>query len=351
MIIKINPSAAMTRKKIFIFPLITVTSLIKAVVKALFGVNTPYGSLILAQREVPCRNNKLLSGFPRYQGKSPTPDFAGLKGSVMQSLLIKLVFLVCWTVLPLFAGPLAGVAAEHHPFKPGEKLHFVLKYGAIPAGVATLQVDAMDAVEDVEAYHFIMTARSNAFIDLFFKVRDRIDSYADVAMNRSLFYRKDQKEGKTRKNIRVEFDWQKNESSYVNFDSKPRVLSLLPGTFDPLSVFYYSRLLDFEKKDTFEHPVTDGKKNMMGILRLLGRETVSVPAGTFDTLVLEPDLQKVEGVFSKKQRARIKLWVTDDERRLLVQMKSQAVVGSFVAELVEVEGTGPVKVSNLEKTE
>lgn len=269
----------------------------------------------------------------------------------MQSLLIKLVFLVCWVVLPLCVDSLAGVAAEQHPFKPGEKLHFVLKYGTIPAGVATLEVDAMGAVEDVKAYHFIMTARSNAFIDIFFKVRDRIDSYADAAMNHSLFYRKEQKEGKTHRKIRVEFDWHKNESSYVNFDSEPRVISLLPGTFDPLSVFYYSRLLDFEKKDTFEHPVTDGKKNMMGILRLIGRETVTVPAGTFDTLVLEPDLQKVEGVFSKKKRARIKLWVTDDEQRLLVQMKSKAVVGNFVAELVAVEGAVPVKMSNLGKKE
>ena len=50
---------------------------------------------------------------------------------------------------------------------------------------------------------------------------------------------------------------------------------------------------------------------------------------------------------------------TDEERRLiergdfdaLVQMKSQAVVGSFVAELVATEGTAPVKVSNLDKTD
>jgi hypothetical protein len=55
----------------------------------------------------------------------------------------------------------------------------------------------------------------------------------------------------------------------------------------------------------------------------------------------------VEGVFSKKQRAKIKLWVTNDEHRLLVQMKSKAIVGSFVAELVSFEGHNPVKVSNL----
>jgi hypothetical protein len=110
-------------------------------------------------------------------------------------------------------------------------------------------------------------------------------------------------------------------------------------------------LLDFEKVNEFEHPVTDGEKNLMGTLRVIGRETVSVPAGTFETLVLEPDLQNVEGVFAKKQRAKIKLWVTNDEHRLLVQMKSKAVVGSFVAELVSVEGQNSRKISSLETGE
>jgi hypothetical protein len=267
----------------------------------------------------------------------------------MHRLLSTIFLLLCFLSVSIFAHPVA--AEGHHPFKPGEKMHFVLKYGAIPAGEATLEVHEMNEIQGIAAYHFVMTARSNSFVDIFFKVRDRIDSYTDADMNHSLYYKKDQKEGKTRRNIKVDFDWEKNESTYVNFDTEPKVISLLPGTFDPLSVFYYSRLLDFEKMDEFKHPVTDGEKNLMGILRVIGKETVSVPAGTFETLILEPDLQNVEGVFSKKQSAKIKLWVTNDERRLLVQMKSKAVVGSFVAELLSVEGHNPEKISSLETGE
>ena len=264
--------------------------------------------------------------------------------------LISFIFLFLSLVhVTLFAG--SHAAEGHHPFQPGEKLQFVLKYGVIPAGTATLEVHDMDTIHDVEAYHFVLTARSNSFVDIFFKVRDRIDSYADSGMNHSLYYRKDQKEGKTRRNIRVDFDWDKKESTYVNFDTEPKVISLLPGTFDPLTVFYFSRLLDLQNKAEFEHPVTDGEKNLMGILRVIGRETINVPAGTFETLILEPDLKNVEGVFSKKQRAKTRLWVTNDEHRLLVQMKSEAIVGSFVAELMAVEGHNFEKLSNLKKTE
>jgi len=267
----------------------------------------------------------------------------------MHRLLSTIFLLLIFLSIAVFVHPVA--AEGHHPFKPGEKMYFVLKYGAIPAGEATLEVHEMNEIHGIAAYHFVMTARSNSFVDIFFKVRDRIDSYTDADMSHSLYYKKDQKEGKTRRNIRVDFDWKKNESTYVNFDTEPKVISQLPGTFDPLSVFYYSRLLDFEKVNEFEHPVTDGEKNLMGILRVIGRETIKVPAGSFETLVLEPDLQDVEGVFAKKQKSKIKLWVTNDEHRLLVQMKSKAIVGSFVAELVAVEGQHSVKVSGLKKDE
>jgi len=267
----------------------------------------------------------------------------------IMSRLVYTIFFICFMPLTFWVSQ-AG-AEEHHPFQPGEKMHFVLKYGVIPAGTATLEVHDMDEIKDQEAYHFVLTARSNAFIDIFFKVRDRIDSYADVEMNHSLYYRKDQEEGKTRRNIKVDFDWDKKESTYVNFDKDRKIISLLPGTFDPLSVFYYSRLFDFEKNREFKHPVTDGQKSLIGILRVVGKETVDVPAGRFETLVLEPDLKNLENVFSKKQRAKIRIWVTNDERRLLVQMESEAIVGSFVAELVAVEGNKFEKISSLKSTQ
>jgi len=264
---------------------------------------------------------------------------------ILRILLVFLFFLG----ISVFFSPVR--AREQHPFQPGEKMNFVLKYGGIPAGAATLEVHNMTEIKGVEAYHFVMTARSNSFIDIFFKVRDRIDSYADAGMNHSLFYRKNQEEGNTRRNIKVEFDWEENKSTYVNFNSEPKVIGLMTGTFDPLSAFYFLRLFDFRNQDEFENPVTDGEKNLVGVLRVTGKETIDVPAGTFETLVLEPDLKNVEGVFAKKQMAKIKIWVTDDARRLLVQMKSKAIVGSFVAELVAVEEQSSVKVSGLTKDE
>lgn len=268
-----------------------------------------------------------------------------LKKNVLGSF--KLLVALAIGVHLFFGNSILQATERHIPFQPGEKLTFKLKWGAIPAGEASLEVKELDNIKGVEAFRFVLKARSNSFFDVFFKVRDHVVSYTDTGMNHSLYYKKDQLEGKTKRNIRVHFDWEKSEAEYNFINKKTKTINLMPGTFDPLAVFYYSRTLDLRAKDEFQRPVTDGSKNMLGKLKIKGREQVSVDAGTFDTLLLEPDLQRVEGVFKKKERAKIFVWVTDDERKLPIKLKSKAKVGSFVAELVSIQGPEDMLTSNM----
>ena len=64
------------------------------------------------------------------------------------------------------------------------------------------------------------------------------------------------------------------------------------------------------------------------------RETVEVPAGSFDTWLLEPSLEHVGGVFKKSPNARMRIWITADQRRILVKLSSKVIVGHFTAELL-----------------
>ena len=47
----------------------------------------------------------------------------------------------------------------------------------------------MEMVHGVESYHFMMTARTNAFVDPFYKLRERIDGYSDLSMTHSVLYK------------------------------------------------------------------------------------------------------------------------------------------------------------------
>ncbi len=93
------------------------------------------------------------------------------------------------------------------PFQVGEKLSYVLKWSIIPVGESELQI--LDGSEELgqPAFLFRVTARSYPLIDLIYKVRDRIESYADRSMTHSLLYRKKQREGSYKKDSLVKFDW------------------------------------------------------------------------------------------------------------------------------------------------
>lgn len=255
-------------------------------------------------------------------------------------LLFFLLGLFFWQVMFSVANTVdsKGVTATgRQPFAPGERLTFQLRWGVIPAGETTLEVYPMEEVSGEQAYHFVMTTRTNSFVDLFYKVRDRIDAYTDAAMTHSVFYKKNQQEGSTKRKVEVRFDWQRQEAFYSNFGLENKSVPLMPGTFDPLSIFYYIRLLDLQEPGLVERPVTDGKKNLIGRARIVKRENVRVAENDYDTYLLEPDLEHIGGVFEKSKDATIRLWVSADERRLPVKIKSKVAVGSFVAELSGVE--------------
>jgi hypothetical protein len=103
---------------------------------------------------------------------------------------IYLTFLLA--VIIGFTSPVTDpLAACRKPaFYPGEKLRFRLRWGIIPAGEAELEVLPVEIVDGTETYHFVMTARTDAFIDTFYKYRSRVNAYADLGMKPSIKYRK-----------------------------------------------------------------------------------------------------------------------------------------------------------------
>jgi hypothetical protein len=62
-----------------------------------------------------------------------------------------------------------------------------------------------------------------------------------------------------------------------------------------------------------------------------------VGAGAFDCLVVEPVL-KYSGIFENK--GKLTVWVTDDQRRIPVLMRSKILIGAISAVLEEVGTVG-----------
>jgi hypothetical protein len=243
------------------------------------------------------------------------------------------------TLLALLLPLHPALASGGLPFCPGESLTFALSWGVIPAGEASIEVlppDQPPGFNSGEAplLHLRMRARTNAFADVFYKVRDQVDSWTDSELTRSEHYVKSQHEGSYHREITVRFFWNNSTVRYENDVNGPKQpLILLPGTLDPLSVFYGFRSRELGPDSVIWLPVTDGTKSVMGEAKVTGRERITVPAGEFDTWVVDPDIRDLGGVFRKSPGARLTVWVTADERKIPVRIESKVLVGSFRAEL------------------
>jgi hypothetical protein len=226
---------------------------------------------------------------------------------------------------------------DHLPlaFQPGEKLSYAVRWGVIPAGTAEMRVMPIQAVNGVDSYHFVLTASTNSFIDVFYKIRDQIDAFVDTALSRSILYRKKQHEGSSRRDVEISFDWKKQTARYTNFGKGEKITPLAPGTFDPLGIFYYIRSIDLKENDVIQRPATDGKKIVNATARVASIQTVSAPAGDFDAFLLESELKHVGGEFKKAKDTELKVWLTADHRKIPVKVE----IGNFVGELVSAEGT------------
>jgi hypothetical protein len=245
-------------------------------------------------------------------------------------------FIILLVIGILLFSPITFAKKHDQPFFPGEKLTYGIKWGIIPVGEGVLSVHPLQEINGKDVYHFELKVTSYPFFDSFYKVRDKISSYVATDLTRSYYYKKNQREGRTKRDIIVEFDWNTNHAGYSNFGKKKPPVSIFPGTLDPLSVLYFARLQDLDQIEEVSVPVTDGRKCIIGKANIVKRENITIESGVFDTYLLEPDIEEIGGIFEKAKNAKIKIWLTADNRRIPVKVGSKVPIGSFTAELISI---------------
>ena len=243
-------------------------------------------------------------------------------------------------VILIFCLVSAGTGAAEQgnlPFCPGEKFTYRVSWSGILIGYAVLEVLPLAQIDGKPAQHFVLRGKTKGFVDFFYRVHTRIDGFTDQAVTRTVFF-KNQISGRHNKRITYEFDWDNQLLRRTENDRQLPPIKILPGTFDLLSVFYFSRLSPMAVNLNYRCPVTDGKKVVIGRVKVVRRETIAVADKKYDTFLLEPETRHIGGVFKRSRNPKIQLWVTADSRRIPVRVRSKVIVGSFFADLVTAEG-------------
>lgn len=250
---------------------------------------------------------------------------------------------------PVNPPPLAAEAAEvsteleailpqpPFPFKAGEELHYKIGWGIFAVGTAVITVEEGDW-ESAPAWKFTMRARTNGFADKFYKVRNEAVSYADPELTHSLHYISSQNEGGNEKKTVFHFDWEHDAVRYQNLtDNTLRDWVAVPEhIYDVISLTFFLRTLPLEVGNEMTVPTTNGKEVMLSSVEVVKKEEKKFRAGRFDTVLVEPNVKDLGGVFKKSKDAAIHFWFSDDNHRFPLRMESEVAVGSFWVELEKV---------------
>lgn len=206
------------------------------------------------------------------------------------------------------------------PFGTGERFTYDVKFGVLKVGSGSMEVADVVDVRGREAYHTVFRVRGGTF---FYKVDDRFESWFDTRTLASLRFVQDQQEGRKERERRYEIFPER--SAYLREGDSTESHSV-SNPLDDGSFIYYVRTLPLRPGETYEvNRYFRPDRNPVRI-RVVRRERVSVPAGTFDAVVVQPSI-RTKGIFSEGGHAEI--WFSDDPERVMLQMKSQLSFGSL----------------------
>lgn len=234
--------------------------------------------------------------------------------------------------LVLLAGGISGPAAQMRgsdpgpflaaPYGPGEKAEYQVKLGAVSVGSGTMEVLGMENVNGSRTYHTRLHVKGGVPLA---RVDTRMDSWIDVQGLFSRRFEQDQHELRFERHRIFDFNPERRTYALRGTDETGRIPTNRP--LDDLSFLYYARTLPLKVGDSYtihRYFKDDGNPVVLNVLR---RETITVPAGTFHTVVVQPIIQ-TDGLFGQGGRAEV--FFTDDDRRILVHLRSRVpVVGSL----------------------
>jgi hypothetical protein len=250
----------------------------------------------------------------------------------MKSIVLIISFFLFGVSLPLKdGGEFCGL--PNQAFQAGESITFKVYYTLagvyIAAGEATFTV-ALEELGGKSVYHVTGAGKNYSFLDNFFKVRDKYESYIDTATLQPLKFIRNVSEGSYRKYENVSF----NKTAHTAITNSG-VFKTPDCIQDVLSTMYYARNIDFDKmKPGDKIPFSMFLDNQVYDLyiRYVGKETIKTKYGKFRAIKIKPLLIKGT-IFEGGEKMTV--WISDDANHIPVRVESPISVGSVKVDMMD----------------
>jgi hypothetical protein len=213
------------------------------------------------------------------------------------------------------------------PFKVGEQLNYqiFLAGSNTPVANANFQVRGRSRYFDHDGFLLTVQAQTTNAAQRIFAANDQINSYVDP--KGLLPYRTEMNivEGKRRSNQTLTINQEYGTATTVNGEK----IEIPVGTHDYVSFFYAVR--------TFN--LTPPKRNAISILINKKPATLFVTSLKRETIELGP--QKIPAIAlslntddPRSEKYQLRIWVSDDKRRLPLRITATTEIGVVRADLV-----------------
>jgi hypothetical protein len=220
---------------------------------------------------------------------------------------------------PSVAGPTA--APPSYPWAVGEKLTYSAKLGILTLGEGTLEVAGIDTVRSVESFRFRFRLTGKTLV---FSLDDVLESYVGVQDLKSRRFVQDFVENNKPSHRLYEIY---PDSGFFREGGKPETQPSPPDPLDDAAFFYFVRVTELQVGKTYKYDRYFRKEKNPVTIEVTKREKMELPDGReVDCFVLHPVIE-TKGMFSKRSDTRI--WITDDDRRLPVQIRSKFPFGTI----------------------
>jgi hypothetical protein len=204
---------------------------------------------------------------------------------------------------------------------PKETLYYSIDWRLFTAGKAKMEFTASPAPKPEGQIRLHL--ESAGFVSKLFKVEDDYNSTLNAGLCAQTSFMTAH-EGSRQRETRIIFDGEAKKASYLERDLAKNSVVLQQETDIPTCVhdmaggLFFIRTLNLEPGQSAQVPVSDGKKFVMARVEAQQREDVKTPEGTFKTIRYE--IYLFNGVLYKRP-AHLNVWLTDDRRKLPVQIR------------------------------
>jgi hypothetical protein len=206
------------------------------------------------------------------------------------------------------------------PYAVGERLEYDVHFGKLRVGSGSMEVVGVEDIRGIDSWHTVFQVHGG--LRFVYNVDDTFESWIDRSTGNSLRFKQNLNEG--RRDIERVFEIYPERSAFI--EQGDTLEKSVRHPLDDGSFLYFLRTIPLVVGETYtfdryfrpdRNPVT---------IRVLRKERIRVPAGTFDAIVVQPVI-KTKGIFSENGHAEV--WLADDPSHIMLQMKSGLSFGSI----------------------